>query len=252
MTRRLPGKVALVTGAASGLGEAISRRFIAEGAAVVLTDIDQATGSALARELGAAARFQRHDVTREADWLDALNLAKTAFGKLDVLVNNAGITTMGSVEDLTVDQFRQMLDIDLIGVFLGCKHCIPFMKGSGGSVINISSMAGLRARHDLAGYNAAKAGVTHLTKSVALHYARQRYGIRCNSVHPGVIETAMIRKVLAQVPNPEEIYAGFVAVHPIGRIGQPHEIGSIAVYLASDESAFATGAEFVIDGGSSL
>jgi NAD(P)-dependent dehydrogenase (short-subunit alcohol dehydrogenase family) len=252
MTQRLSGKVALVTGAASGLGEAMSRRFIAEGASVVLTDIDEATGSALARELGAAARFQRHDVTREADWVDALNLAKTAFGKLDVLVNNAGITTMGSVEDLTVDQFRHMLDIDLIGVFLGCKHCIPFMKGSGGSVINISSMSGLRARHDLAGYNAAKAGVTHLTKSVALHYARQRYGIRCNSVHPGVIETEMIRKVLAQVPNPEEIYAGFVAAHPIGRIGQPHEIGSIAVYLASDESAFATGAEFVIDGGSSL
>ena len=129
MTQRLSGKVALVTGASSGLGEAISRRFIAEGASVVLTDVDAAAGTAVAKELGSAARFQRHDVTREADWLDALNLAKTAFGKLDVLVNNAGITTMGSVEDLTVEQFRQMLDIDLIGVFLGCKHCIPFMNG---------------------------------------------------------------------------------------------------------------------------
>ena len=252
MAQRLSGKVALVTGAASGLGEAISRRFIAEGAAVVLTDVDAAAGSALAKDLGSAARFQRHDVTSEPEWLAALNVAKTAFGKLDVLVNNAGITTMGSVEDLTVEQFRHMLDIDLIGVFLGCKLCIPFMKDAGGSVINIASMASIRARPDLVGYNAAKAGVTHLTKSVALHYARQRYGIRCNSVHPGVIETSMIRKVLAQVPNPDEIYAGFVAVHPIGRIGQPHEVGSIAVYLASDESAFATGAEFVVDGGSSL
>jgi len=251
MTQRLSGKVALVTGAASGLGEAISRRFVAEGASVVLTDVDD-SGAALAQELGSAARFVGHDVTSETDWVTALGVARSAFGKLDVLVNNAGITTMGSVEELTVDQFRHMLDIDLIGVFLGCKHCIPYMKGAGGSVINMASMASIRARPDLVGYNAAKAGVTHLTKSVALHYARQGYGIRCNSVHPGVIETAMIRKVLAQVPNPDEIYAGFVAVHPIGRVGQPDEIGSIAVYLASDESAFATGAEFVVDGGSSL
>ena len=129
---------------------------------------------------------------------------------------------------------------------------IPLMRGTGGSVINMSSMCGIRAQRELAGYNAAKAGVTHLTKSAALHYAHQGYRIRCNSLHPGAIHTAMLDKVMSQVDDPDALYAGWVAGHPIGRLGQPEEIAALAVYLASDESAFATGAEFVIDGGSSL
>jgi 3(or 17)beta-hydroxysteroid dehydrogenase len=247
---RLAGKTAFVTGGASGLGEAIARRFVAEGATVIIADIDAAGGAALAAELGSAASFVRLDVTSEGDWLAALG--SVAGGRIDILVNNAGITTMGSIETLSLADFRTMLDIDLIGVFLGCKHAIPLMKTHGGSIINMSSMCGLRAQPDLVGYNAAKAAVTHLTRSVALHYAAQNYGIRANSLHPGAIHTPILDKVMAQVPDPKALYDGFVATHPVGRLGRPEEIAAIAVYLASDEAAFTTGAAFAIDGGSSL
>lgn len=247
---RLAGKTAFVTGGASGLGEAIARRFVAEGAHVVIADIDAAGGRALATELGAAASFVRLDVTSESDWLAALGAV--AGGRIDILVNNAGITTMGSIEALSLADFKTMLDIDLIGVFLGCKLAIPFMKTHGGSIINMSSMCGLRAQPDLVGYNAAKAAVTHLTRSVALHYAAQNYGIRANSLHPGAIHTPIIDKVMAQVEDPEALYQGFVANHPVGRLGRPDEIAAMAVYLASDEAGFTTGAAFAVDGGSSL
>jgi len=243
---RIAGKIAFVTGAASGLGLDIVRRFVAEGAEVVIADIDVTAGEALAAELG--QRFVKLDVSNEGEWLAALDTCD----RIDILVNNAGITTMGSIEDLTLAAFRHEFAVDVDGVFLGCKHVIPKMKEHGGSVINMSSMCGVRAQADLAGYNAAKAAVTHLTKSVALHYAAKGYGIRCNSVHPGAIHTAMIDKVMAQVDDPEALYAGFVATHPVGRLGKPEEVSSIVLYLASDESSFATGAEFRIDGGSSL
>ena len=252
MTGRIEGKVALVTGAASGLGAAIARRFAAEGAAVALADIDDAGGAALAAELGACACFLRLDVTREQDWIDAFATIEARHGRIDVLVNNAGITTYGSVEEVTLDAFRHEMDVDLVGPFLGCKHVAPLMKRTGGSVINIASMASIRAEHYLVAYNAAKAGVTHMTKSVALHYARAGYGIRCNSVHPGVIHTPILDKVLAQAEDPEALFAEWLALHPIGRLGQPEEVAALCLYLASDESAFATGAEFVLDGGSSL
>lgn len=249
---RLKGKVAFVTGGASGLGEAIVRRFTAEGAHVIIADIDSAKGLALAAELGAASRFVRLDVSQEENWHAALGTCS----QIDILINNAGITTHGSIEDLTLKAFRHEFAIDVDGVFLGCKHIIPYMKlradGGGGSVINMSSMCGVRAQSDLAAYNAAKAAVTHLTKSVALHYAKMRYGIRCNSVHPGAIHTPILEKVMAQVEDGQALYDSWVAGHPIGRLGTPQEIAAIAVYLASDESAFTTGAEFRIDGGASL
>lgn len=247
---RLAGKLAFVTGGASGLGEAIVRRFVAEGASVVIADIDTGGGTALAAEVGDATSFQRLDVTDEASWLAALGAV--AGGRIDILVNNAGITTVGSVESLSLADFRTMLDIDLVGVFLGCKHAVPFMRAHGGSIINMSSMCGLRAQPDLVGYNAAKAAVTHLTRSAALHYAAQGYGIRCNSVHPGAIHTPILDKVMAQVDDPKALYDGWVAVHPVGRLGRPDEIAAIAVYLASDEADFTTGAAFAVDGGSSL
>jgi NAD(P)-dependent dehydrogenase (short-subunit alcohol dehydrogenase family) len=247
---RLAGKIAFVTGGASGLGEAIARRFVAEGATVIIADIDAAGGAALAAELGSAASFVPLDVTSESGWLAALG--SVAGGRIDILVNNAGITTMGSIETLSLADFKTMLEIDLIGVFLGCKHAIPFMKTHGGSVINMSSMCGLRAQPDLVGYNAAKAAVTHLTRSVALHFAAQKYGIRANSLHPGAIHTPILDKVMAQVEDPKALYDGFVATHPIGRLGRPEEIAAMAVYLASDEAGFTTGAAFAVDGGSSL
>lgn len=249
MTMRLSGKVALVTGGASGLGLAICHRFVAEGASVIIADIDEATGTAVAADLGDAARFERLDVTLEADWASVM----TRLGSLDILVNNAGITTLGSIEDVTLEQFRREFEVDVVGVFLGCKAGVARMKtGEGGSIINMSSMTGVRAQADLVAYNGAKAAVTHMTKSVALHCAKQGYGIRCNSVHPGLIRTPIIDKVLAQSDDPDSVYASWMEVLPIGRLGTPEEVAAICVYLASDESAFATGAEFRIDGGSTI
>lgn len=249
--KRIQDKIALVTGGASGLGEAIARRFAAEGASVIIADIDVAGGEKLAGELG--ARFVKLDVSREEDWLAALG----SCDRIDILVNNAGITTHGSVEDLTLAQFKHEFEVDAVGVFLGCKHVIPLMKATpdgsgGGSVINMSSMCGVRAQGDLAAYNAAKAAVTHLTKSVALHYASKGYGIRCNSIHPGAIHTPILEKVMAQVEDGQALFDGWVSVHPVGRLGKPEEVAAMALYLASDEAAFTTGAEFRVDGGSSL
>jgi 3(or 17)beta-hydroxysteroid dehydrogenase len=248
---RLDGKTALITGGSSGLGAGMVKRFVAEGAKVIIADIDAENGKALAAEMGNQASFSKLDVTQEEDWQRVL-LSES--GPIDILVNNAGITTYGSIEKVTLAEFRHEFEIDVVGVFLGCKYAIANMKqkGSGGSIINMSSLAGIKATADLAAYNAAKAAVTHLTKSVAMHCAKSGYGIRCNSIHPGVIRTPILDKVLEQVPNPEEVYAGWVAVHPIGRIGTPEDIAAMAVYLASDESTFTTGAEMRVDGGSSI
>jgi NAD(P)-dependent dehydrogenase (short-subunit alcohol dehydrogenase family) len=243
---RLDSKIALITGGASGLGEAIARRFAAEGANLIIADIDVAAGDAVAQELG--AKFMRLNVSIEQDWLNAF----ATLDQVDILVNNAGITTHGSIEDLTLAQFRHDFEVDVVGVFLGCKHVIPSMKTHGGSVINMSSMCGVRAQADLAAYNAAKAAVTHLTKSVALHYAKSGYNMRCNSIHPGAIHTPILEKVMAQVDDGQTLYNSWVATHPIGRLGKPEDIAAIALYLASDDSSFATGAEFRIDGGSSI
>lgn len=249
---RLDGKIALVTGGASGLGRAIVERYRAEGATTVIADIDIGLGKALAEELGPQASFLSLDVTLEEDWSAVMGAIAERHGRLDILVNNAGITTVGTIESLSLADFRTMLDIDLVGVFLGCKHVVGLMKTHGGSVINMASMCGIRADAGLVGYNAAKAGVTMLTKSVALHYAREKYGMRCNSIHPGAIHTPILDKVMAQVEDPKALYDGWVSGHPIGRLGRPEEIAAIAVYLGTDEAAFATGGEFVIDGGSSL
>lgn len=245
---RLKGKKTFVTGGASGLGEAMARRFVAEGASVVIGDIDQERGNALALELGGAASFVFLDVTQESSWAEALS----GCDQLDVLVNNAGITTLGSIEEVTLEQFRHEFDIDVVGVFLGCKYAIPLMKRQGGSLINISSMCGVRAQSNLLAYNAAKAAVLHMTKSVALHCAEQRYGIRCNAILPGLVQSLIQEKVLAQAENPQAVYDAWVAGHPVGRLGRPEEIAAMAVYLASDEAGFTTGAAFSVDGGSSL
>ncbi len=242
----LDGKLAFVTGGASGLGEAIARAYAAEGAAVVIADIDAVGGEALAAEIG--AQFVLLDVTKETSWAQAV----VPFDRIDVLVNNAGITTLGSVEDLTLAQFRHELDIDVLGVFMGIQAALPRMKAHGGSIINMSSLSGVKASANLCAYNAAKAAVTLMTKSCALHFAEKGYGIRCNSIHPGAIHTPIIDKVLAQSDNPDALYRSFVNVHPVGRLGKPEEIAAIAVYLASDASAFATGAEFRVDGGASI
>ncbi|MFW2851815.1 glucose 1-dehydrogenase [Sphingomonas sp. TX0543] len=247
----LQGKVALVTGAAAGLGEAAARKLAEAGASVVVTDIEVSTGEAVAGAIGGT--FVRHDVTSEADWTAAIDAVERSQGRLDILVNNAGITLMGSVEEMDLAGFRRTLDVDLVGTFIGCKLAIPLMtRSGGGSIVNIASIAGLQASANLVAYNAAKAGVTLMTKSIAMHCATTGTGIRVNSVHPGVIRTAMLDKVMAQVPNPRELMEGFVAVHPIGHIGEPDDIAEMVLYLASARSKFVTGAAMVVDGGATI
>jgi NAD(P)-dependent dehydrogenase (short-subunit alcohol dehydrogenase family) len=248
----LDGKVAVVTGAASGLGEAIARRLSAAGAIVVVTDIDGPRGQQVADEL-AKGLFLLHDVASESDWARVIATVTHHYSRLDILVNNAGITLMGSIEELSVEAFRKTLDVDLVGVFLGCKSAIPLMRaGGGGSIVNMSSTAGLKAAPYLVAYNAAKSGVTLMTKSIALHCAKSGSGIRVNSVHPGTIRTPILDKVLAQVPNPEEMAARFVSLHPIGHIGEPDDVGEMVLYLVCDRAKFITGSTMVVDGGATL
>lgn len=245
-------KIALVTGGASGLGEAIAQRLAADGMTVVVADIDLVNAATVAHALGNAAISIKLDVSQEQDWVAALAVIDQQFGHLDVLVNNAGITTMGSIEDLTLAAFKHEFSIDVDGTFLGCKYGIGLMKKTGGAIVNMSSAAGLRASAHLCAYNSAKGAVNMMTKSIALYCAEQKNGIRCNSVHPGAIHTSIIDKTLAQSDEPEALLASFVAAHPVGHLGKPEDIAAIVSYLASDQSTFATGAQFTVDGGMTL
>ena len=250
---RVDGKIALVTGGGSGLGRAISELLVREGARVAVTDIDagaaRETVDGLPRERPGAAIAIRHDVTEAADWSAALEAAKAEFAGLHILVNNAGIAEGGSIEDTDLETWRRVHAIDLDGVFLGCKLAIPHIQASGGgSIVNISSVAGIIAGHNMAAYNSAKAAVRHLTKSVALHCAKQGYGIRCNSVHPAFVRTPILDPLVERFGK-EEAYAKLGRQIPLGRIGEPEEIAYGVLYLASDESRFMTGAELVLDGG---
>ncbi len=246
---RVQGKIALVTGAGSGLGKAIAERLAEEVAVVGATDIDAAAGEAVAGAIGGGASFLRHDVTSGDDWARVIGAVEQRHGRLDVLVNNAGITLMGSIEDISWDAWKQTFAVDVDSVYWGCRTGIGLMKRTGGSIINMASGAGIKASAGLVAYNAAKAAVIAATKAIALHCGQQRYGIRCNAVAPGAVRTPIIDKVLAQVPDPDAVLKGFEASHPIGFIGQPLDIANIVLYLASDESRFATGAVFSVDGG---
>lgn len=234
---RLDGKVALISGGARGIGAAIARRFLAEGAKTVVGDVLDDDGARLLQELGEGVRFVHLDVTQPADWDAAVQEALTAFGGLSILVNNAGIVNFGRIDDYPREQWTRIIDVNLTGVFNGIQAAAPALATAGGaSIINVSSIAGLRGYENLAGYTASKFGVRGLTKSAALDLGRD--GIRVNSVHPGVIQTPMTEGMTFDT--------GHVPLH---RIGQPAEVAHLAVYLGSDESSFVTGAEFVIDGG---
>ena len=253
VTGRVAGKIALVTGAGSGLGRASAVLLARAGARVAVTDIDEAsaraTAAAIDGERSGAAIALRHDVTEEAAWTAALEATVAAFGGLHVLVNNAGIAEGGSVEDTDLATWRRVHAVDLDGVFLGCKYAIQHIHASGrGSIINISSIAGIIAGHNMAAYNSAKAAVRHLTKSVALHCAKQGYDIRCNSVHPSFVRTAILDPLVERL-GAEQAYAKLARQIPMGRIGEPDDVAYGVLYLASDESGFMTGAELVIDGG---
>lgn len=246
---RVAGKAALVTGAASGLGFAAAEMLAREGARVAVTDVNPEGARRAAERIGRDAIALPLDVTSEDQWITALDACVKTFGGLQVLVNNAGIALQGTVEETSLADWRRLHAIDLDGVFLGCKYAIPRIAASGGgSIINISSISGIIAGHNLAAYNSAKAAVRHLTKSVALHCARQDYNIRCNSVHPTFIDTPLLGDLAPGKPI-DEIRGKLAKQIPLKRIGKPEDVGYAVIYLASDESAFMTGSELVLDGG---
>jgi NAD(P)-dependent dehydrogenase (short-subunit alcohol dehydrogenase family) len=256
MSGRVAGKKALVTGAAQGLGAAQARMLAREGAQVLLADINVPLADAVAKainaELGQDSCIACYlDVTQEADWVAAIELARTALGGLSVLVNNAGIGVRGNIENCTLEDWKRGFAVNVDSVFLGCKHALPLMKDNQpGSIINISSIAGLIASDTMPGYNASKAAVWMLSKSVALHCAKMGWDIRSNSVHPTFIDTPILDGMVTSTGKPKDVIMGKLARQiPLGRVGHPDDIANGVLYLASDESRFMTGAELKLDGG---
>jgi len=247
---RVQDKVALVTGAASGIGLATAALLAREGAHVVIGDIDRTVGERAAAAIGTGATFRQLDVTREDEWIAVTDRVAGDLGRLDILVNNAGVVLMKSIEETTLEAWRSLMAVNLDGVFLGCKHAVRVMKErGGGAIVNMSSIAGMIGHVSLAAYCASKGGVRLLTKSVALHCARRGYNIRCNSVHPSFADTPMLDSMIAVGRDPAKMRESLTTAAPLGRLAEPPEIAGMILFLASDESAFTTGAEFVIDGG---
>lgn len=252
---RLAGKVALITGAGTGIGLATAKLFAQEGAKVVIGELDEASGRAAAQATGGV--FLKLDVRQEADWERVMGEIKARFGGLHVLVNNAGVLARSSdpnVEATSLDEWRWLHQVNVEGVFLGCRAAIPLMRESGGgSIVNLSSIAGLLATPHVAAYGASKGAVRQLTKSVAVHCGRRGYKIRCNSVHPGLIETQMGDQVMslagADLEANKEARRKMV---PLGELGRPEDVAKCILFLASDDSRYVTGAELVVDGGYSV
>jgi 3alpha(or 20beta)-hydroxysteroid dehydrogenase len=241
---RLDGKVALISGGARGQGEAEARLFAAEGAKVLLGDVLDDVGEKLAVEIGDAATYVHLDVTSQDDWATAVEAATTRFGKLDVLVNNAGILRFGSIERTSFEEYRRVIEVNQFGCFLGMKTAIPALKAAGGgAIVNISSTQGLEGMAGACAYTASKFAVRGMTKSAALELGR--FGIRVNSVHPGGIDTPMLALDQMDQANKDAGYRH----QPIGRIGKPEEVARLVAFLASDESSYSTGSEFLVEGG---
>jgi 3(or 17)beta-hydroxysteroid dehydrogenase len=235
---RLKDKIVLVTGAAGAVGGAVAAAVTREGGTAIATDLAPRTGI-----------DHGLDVTAEEDWRRVLGEIERARGGLDGLVNAAGIALLGTIEDTDYASWRRVLAVNLDGTFLGCKHALALLKRRGGSIVNLSSISGIVGGHNLTAYNASKGGVRLLTKSVALHGARLKPPVRCNSVHPAFLEGAMVDDILMQTGRPEIARTQLARDIPLGRLGEPSEVAELCVYLLSDESGFVTGSEFIIDGG---
>jgi 3(or 17)beta-hydroxysteroid dehydrogenase len=238
---RLADKIVLITGAAGAIGQALAAAVKREGGRAITTDL-----------AGRGGLDHALDVTSEDDWRRVLGEAERAHGRLDGLVNAAGIALLANVEDTDYAAWRRVMAVNLDGTFLGCKHALALLKragGGGGAIVNLSSISGMVGGHNLAAYNASKGGVRLLTKSVALHGARLKPPVRCNSVHPAFLEGPMVEGILAQTGRPDIARGQLARDIPLGRLGEPAEVADMCVYLLSDESRFVTGAEFIIDGG---
>lgn len=239
----LDNKVAIITGGASGMGKAFTKAFLNEGAKVVYTDIQEQPASQNPNEL-----FIQQDVSQEADWNKVMQATLEKFGKVNIVVNNAGISKYQTIEEVTKEDWDKIIGVNLTGVMWGNKYAVKAMKDNGeqNSIINMSSVGGIIGTPDLTAYCSSKGGVRLLTKSVALYCAKKGYNIRVNSIHPGTIKTPMIAGAMKENPA---VQKSLEAAHPMGRIGKPEEIANMAVFLASDKSSFSTGSEFIADGG---
>jgi NAD(P)-dependent dehydrogenase (short-subunit alcohol dehydrogenase family) len=259
---RVTGKVALVTGGASGIGRACAVMLAAEGASVAVSDVQHALGRECVAQIEAAggiAVFLPHDVTNEDAWIEVVGKVRDHFGRLDILVNNAGIGLSGLVTDMSLEDWRRQQSINVEGVFLGTKHSLPLMRaGGGGSIINMSSVAGLKGSPNMSAYCATKGAVRLFTKAVALECAAMKDGVRVNSVHPGIIETPIWDSIGAGTgavattqpgANRIDLDAMTAIATPLGHKGFPDDIAQGVLYLASEEARYVTGSELVIDGG---
>lgn len=235
---RLRDKIVLITGAAGAIGRAVAAAVGREGGVAIATDLQRQDGMDHAL-----------DVTSEDDWQSVLDEIGRVHGRLDGLVNAAGIALLASIEDTDYASWRRVLAVNLDGTFLGCKYALALLKKSGGAIVNLSSIAGIVGGHNFAAYGASKGGVRLLTKSVALHGARLAPPVRCNSVHPAFLEGPMVDGILAQTGRPDMARTQITRDIPLGRLGEPSEVAELCVYLLCDQSSFVTGAEFVIDGG---
>lgn len=234
---RLKDNVVLITGASGAIGKA------------VVAAVESAGGTAVTSDLPGKGAAHALDVASEKDWLTLTAELGRSYGRLDGLVNAAGIAALGNVEETDFATWRKIMAVNLDGTFLGCKHALPLLKMRGGSIVNLSSVAGLIGGHNFAAYNASKGGVRLLTKSVALHGARLNPQVRCNSVHPAFLEGPMVDDIIKGTQFPDAARARLTRDIPLGRLGTPAEVADMCVYLLSNESRFVTGAEFVIDGG---
>lgn len=250
MGGRLQGKVALVTGGGSGIGRATCRLFVAEGAQVVVADVNADAAARTADALGDAAVAHAMDVTREPEWERAVQVPVQRFGRLDVVCNVAGIGRGGSIEDTTLADWDAMLAVNLTGTMLGCKHGLKAIVGSGGrgAIVNVSSLGGLVGVADIAGYCASKGGVTVLTKSVALHCARKRYPVRCVSIHPTYVDTEMLDPVAALTGDRAALIDGMARLVPMGRVCTPDDVARAIAFAASDDAAMVSGSGLLVDG----
>jgi len=249
---RVQDKVILLTGGAMGLGKAAAIRLLEEGARIVITDHNVEAGAKTAQELGDNVEFLEQDVTDPDRWTEVIAHMESEYGRLDVLINNAAVTVFGSIADVSYEDFRRCYNVDVDSIFLGCKSAMDLMSKTGGSMINFSSAAAINASADLVAYNSAKAAIPMLTKSIALYCAREKNGVRVNAVLPGTIMTPNVQSVIDGTPDPAATKESFALAQPVGHMGEPDDIAHLLVYLASDESKFATGAAFAVDGGLSI